>query len=441
MRKTSSGVKRRFEGMKMSSILTNTSAMVALQTLRGINSNLNQAQNEIATGRAIGSAKDNAAIWAISKVMDSDVKGFMAISQSLSLGESTIAVARNASETISDLLTEIKGKIVAAQEENVDRAKIQTDISALTDQINSIVNSAQFNGLNLLKNDDTTAGAGTVEILSSLDRSADGTVTANNISVDKADLRTDAQVIDASGTFAAGGAGAAQTLNATQTQSFTIATPTAGVAYSLDVDATDADSSSFVAADYSFGGTAGTAGDVGYVAAEGDTAADVASALADAYAAYAAENGLDTSIFNVTASGDTITVTSSATDGTDTIAVAIDTVTSDANVVGGGLAALGSIDVSTDAGAEAALAAIEGLQQNAIDAAAAFGSAQGRIELQADFVSKLTDSLKAGIGILVDADMEAASARLQALQVQQQLGIQSLSIANQAPQTILALFR
>ena len=59
----------------MSSILTNNSAMVALQTLRGINQNLGQVQSEISTGKAIGSAKDNSAVWAISKTMESDVKG------------------------------------------------------------------------------------------------------------------------------------------------------------------------------------------------------------------------------------------------------------------------------------------------------------------------------------------------------------------------------
>ena len=91
--------------------------------------------------------------------------------------------------------------------------------------------------------------------------------------------------------------------------------------------------------------------------------------------------------------------------------------------------------------AESALKNIDVLLTNALDAAASFGSDQSRIDLQAGFVAKLTDSLKAGIGSLVDADLEAASARLQALQVQQQLGIQSLSIANQAPQSILALFR
>jgi flagellin len=102
---------------------------------------------------------------------------------------------------------------------------------------------------------------------------------------------------------------------------------------------------------------------------------------------------------------------------------------------------LEAIDVTTREGANAALSAIEPMIQNAINAAAHFGSAQGRIDTQQDFVSKIMDGLKSGVGALVDADMEAASARLQALQVQQQLGIQALSIANQTPQNILALFR
>ena len=61
--------------------------------------------------------------------------------------------------------------------------------------------------------------------------------------------------------------------------------------------------------------------------------------------------------------------------------------------------------------------------------------------MQSEFVGKVMDAMKSGIGALVDADMEAASARLQALQTQQQLGIQALPIANQAPQNILQLFR
>ena len=134
----------------MSSILTNTSAMVALQTMKSINSNLNKTQAEISTGKSVATARDNSAVWAIAKTMESDVKGFKGISDSLALGSSTIEVARQASETVTDLLTEIKGKIVAAQEDNVDRGKIQTDIEALRDQINSVVGAAQYNGLNLV---------------------------------------------------------------------------------------------------------------------------------------------------------------------------------------------------------------------------------------------------------------------------------------------------
>ncbi|HRX39636.1 MAG TPA: flagellin, partial [Parvularculaceae bacterium] len=75
------------------------------------------------------------------------------------------------------------------------------------------------------------------------------------------------------------------------------------------------------------------------------------------------------------------------------------------------------------------------------DAAAAFGSAQKRVDIQSEFVTTLMDNMKVGIGALTDADMEEASARLQSLQVQQQLGIQALSIANQRPQALLSLFR
>ncbi|HHS93934.1 MAG TPA: flagellin, partial [Rhodobacterales bacterium] len=203
----------------MSSILTNSSAMVALQTLKSINSNLAQTQNEISTGKSIANAKDNSAVWAISKVMEADVNGFTAISDSLALGESTIAVGQQAAETVTDLLTQMKGKIVAAQEENVDRGKLQTDISALRDQISSVVSTAQFNGLNLV------SGTDDVNILSSLNRASDGTVTAANITVNRQDMTTtngvngvgsggtdlSSQILDA----AAGGTYGGGTLSAT----------------------------------------------------------------------------------------------------------------------------------------------------------------------------------------------------------------------------------
>lgn len=423
----------------MSSILTNNGAMVALQTLKSINSRLTETQNAISTGKSVGTARDNAAVWAISKVMESDVKGFQGISDSLNLGESTVAVARNGAETVTDLLTEMKGKIVSSQEQNVDRAKIQTDIVALRDQINAVVGAAQFNGLNLLSNRETTAGSGTVNVLASLDRSSSG-VSASDIGVAKKDLGTSESTVTG-GTVA--NLTTAVTLNATQSASLAITAPTgAGQIFSLGLTGTDANGDNFTPADYTTGATAADAQKIMYIARDGDTAGDVAKGLAQAFALYAAEEGLDTDVFNVSASGSSLTVSSTVTDATDTIAARIDTLTSPTAVtIGGGLEKLNDIDVTTDTGADAALVAIEFMIQTAVDSAASFGSAQGRIETQANFISSLTNSLKSGIGTLVDADMEEASARLQALQVQQQLGVQALSIANQAPQSLLSLFR
>ena len=426
----------------MSSILTNNGAMVALQTLKSINKGLSDTQAIISTGKSIANAKDNAALWSISKVMESDVKGFKAISDSLSLGESTVAVAQNGAETITDLLTQIKGKIVASQEQNVDREKTQTDIAALRDQIGAVAGAAQFNGLNLLSNTSKTAGTGTVDVLSSLDRSSAGTVASSNISVRKQDLGTGASNITgtalAAGSLGLSGAAntAAVTLTAAATPpttSATIASTSAGAGYSIAITGG--------AGAYATGVNTTGVNAISYVARDGDTAADVANGLANAFNKYVEEAmGDNRGTVAATVSGTTITFTGSSTTGNN-FGIQAQAYAEAGNTIGGGLADLADIDVSTADGAESALSSIEGLIATAIDSAAAFGSARGRIETQSEFVSKLTDSLKSGIGSIVDADMEEASARLQALQVQQQLGVQSLSIANQAPQSILSLFR
>ena len=275
----------------MSSILTNNSAMVALETLKSINANLTKTQSDISTGKSIASAKDNSAIWAISKVMESDVSGFKAVSDSLALGESTVAVASAGAEQITNILNEMKEKVVAATGENVDHAKITSDVDELKKQITSIIAASQFNGTNLL---DTAGNAG-ITVLSSLDRDSGGTVTAANITVDSVDFEVN-----------------------------------------LDLTA---------------------------------------------------------------------------------------------------------VDVSSSANADASIAEIESLIQTAVDGAASLGASAKRIQDQNNFVTKVKDAMTQGISSLVDTDMEEASARLQALQSQQQLGVQSLSIANQAPQTILSLFR
>jgi flagellin len=94
-----------------------------------------------------------------------------------------------------------------------------------------------------------------------------------------------------------------------------------------------------------------------------------------------------------------------------------------------------------NAAIQAHLDSVETALADMATAAATLGSAKSRVDMQKDFVSKLQDAIERGVGQLVDADMEKESARLSALQVQQQLGIQALSIANSNTQNILSLFR
>lgn len=415
----------------MSSILINNSAMVALETLRGINKDLSMVQSEISTGKKVSSAKDNAAIWAISTVMSTDVESFKQIQDSLNLGNSSVGVARSASEQVTDVLQDMKELIVSAQEENVDRSKIQTDIGALRDQIGSIVGAAQFNGLNLIDG----ASADDVNVLASLDRASNGTVSASYISVGRQDLSisnnsvsetyggTDVDnltLIDNGGV----NAGTAATLATAGTQTIDITSVADGNGYQIILDDT------------------ATNNNIGqrtfqYVAGTDDSANSVASTLENQLQNFLSSTGqtdytvsrTDNSISITNNSGANVSIqTESSTGGT-------------AGVSAGGLGDLATVDVTTDAGATAALTAIEGLLGTAIDAAASFGSSQKRIDTQNEFVQTMVDSLTTGIGGLTDTDMEAASAKLQALQVQQQLGTQALSIANQAPQSLLSLFR
>ncbi len=405
----------------MSSILTNTSAMVALQTMKSINHNMNKTQSEISTGKSVANAKDNAAVWAISKVMESDVEGFKGISDSLNLGSSTLTVAREASETVTDLLTQIKGKIVAAQGSNVDRTKIQTDIDALKGQIDSVVGAAQFNGLNLIDGSQTS-----IDVLSSLDRSGAG-VTSSSITVNAQNLST--------GAYAANDVFGASTGGTVSTDADTFVLTLDQGGGTDDITIQD-------------GATAWAAGDkismrigdktASYTVSTNDVTSG-ANSIADLVAV-----GMKNAIDALGISGLTVDYDS----GTPGQLAFTNAGTKDLSVSGqfknaasGGLGALASIDVTTSAGAATALGSIEAMVQTSIDAASEFGSSQKRIEIQTDFVGKLSDALKAGIGTLVDADMEETSARLQALQVQQQLATQSLSIANQQPQNILALFR
>jgi flagellin len=268
------------------SINTNTAAALALEQLNTTNSQLNQTQLAVATGLKVNGPKDDPSAYAIAQNLRGQVAGTQAVKISLSTGGSEVNVAINAGQSIADLLTQAKAKIVQANQNGLDpvsRTALHNDFVTITQQIDTIVATASFNGTNLI-----CSGATGISVLSTVD------------------------------------------------------------------------------------------GSVITVSAQGLTT----SALA-----------------------------------------------------------IGAANLTSSAGALLALTAINTAITQVSNSLAALGASASQIQMQSDFATKLIDILKQGVGDLVDADMAQESANLQALQVKQQLGVQALSIANQAPQAILSLFR
>ncbi len=137
----------------MNSVNTNPGAMMALQNLNKANMELQETQNRINTGLEVAGAKDNGGIYAIAQRMRSQVAGYGVVQQSLDRGDATLDVALAGGEAISDLLIEMKEKALAAADASLDsasRSALNEDYTALRDQISTIVNNAEFNGLNLM---------------------------------------------------------------------------------------------------------------------------------------------------------------------------------------------------------------------------------------------------------------------------------------------------
>jgi flagellin len=311
----------------MSSIMTNASAMTALQTLNKTNKLMEITQSRISTGYRVATAEDNAAYWSIATTMRSDNKALSTVKDALGLGSATVDVAYTAMNKEIDVVSEIKAKLTAARQPGVDRTKVQSEIDELQNQLQSVADAAVFSGENWLSVDSSVANYNaTKSVVSSFTRTG-GAITIGTISIDTSLTK----LYDASG------------------------------------------------------------------AADGilDGARDATGAL----------SGSGTfSIANI----DISTLSDSATD----------------------LATLESYIKGSDF-------AIKEMTS----AASTLGAVKQRVNLQKDFVGALMDAIDRGVSTLVDADMNEESTKLQALQVQQQLGIQALSIANQNSQNILSLFR
>jgi flagellin len=139
--------------MPVNSVNTNAGALIALQNLNATNTQLQTTENRINTGLKVGSAKDDGATWAIAQSQRSTVSSLDAVKDSLNRASSTIDVASSAGESISDLLTQMKEKALAASDTSLDstsRNALATDFNSLRDQITKTIQNSSFNGINLL---------------------------------------------------------------------------------------------------------------------------------------------------------------------------------------------------------------------------------------------------------------------------------------------------
>ncbi|GAA0777793.1 flagellin [Brevundimonas olei] len=270
------------------SVITNASALIALQNLNSTNSKLAATQSRVNTGLKVQGAKDNAATWAIAQNQRADMSALESVKTSLNRATSLADVALAAGQQISDILVELRQKATAAADPSASvatRKAYDDEFQALLTSLGSFAANASFDGENILDGSSTTA----LDFLANADAS-------ETISMNRQDL---------------------------------------------------------------------------------------------------------------TLAGLSLT----------------------------------SLDLTDETNATAALTAVETALTDASARLAELGAQSKQIEKHTIFVTKLMDSLEVGVGNLVDADMARESARLQALQVQQQLGAQALSIANQAPQIILSLFK
>jgi flagellin len=450
--------------------------MTALTTLKGINQQLDATSNRVSTGQRVSAASDNAAYWSIATTVRTDNASLSAVKDSLGLGSSAVDTAYNGLNSILSDMQNLRAKLQTALQPGVDRAKVQTEIKAIQDKMQATADSSTSSGQNWLSVNSApsnTSYQATQNVVAGFSRDTSGTVTFSMIGVDVNAIKlyddnaasittpaTSAQVFGSTSltgtTVFSGGtanfsgtnevsfnllldggftadilinkttmASAAANLTKVTTQEFldainnqiaadTATTPLAGkVSASLDTagrltfKTTAANATASVTIQNNTVSTGNTLVDVGF--GTGTAGTDARVGKGSAAGTTAGKGILDT----VEGTGFSIA----------TINIA--------NLVG----------TTGDSTLSAVITQVEKAIAKVTDAGTKLGANKTQIDGQKAFVDTLMKANDRTIGILVDADIEEESTKLKALQTQQQLAVQALSIANSGSQTVLSLFR
>ncbi|WP_099863972.1 flagellin N-terminal helical domain-containing protein [Pararhizobium haloflavum] len=443
----------------MSSIMTNTSSMAALQTLRSINDQMGTTQNRISSGLKVGSASDNAAYWSIATTMRSDNAAMSTVSDALGLGAAQVDIAYTAMESVKDTLDEIKTKLVAAQQPDVDKSKIQSEIKQLQEDLKTFASSATFSGGNWLD----VSEAETQKVVASFLRDSNG-VSLGTIDVDTAKTALFNSATDETGLLEQGDA---ITIGANAADDVEFDGSTAADTDPIEIEdvfvhdfaaaadgAIDLNDGGAIKFDININGeetrvtiNAKTLEDAGITDGLVDSDADLLAAFNAALTSAGVNDQVEAvagttggvNIQQIDDAGAVVTFDGN-TDDANTYELSVSNVRTSDNgnffeATGFDISSAGSLDL------EEYMQGVDSMLSAVTTAASDLGAIKTRVDSQQSFVSKLMDAVDRGVGQLVDADMNEESTRLKALQTQQQLGIQALSIANNETQNILSLFR
>jgi len=443
----------------MASINTNASAMTALQTLTATNKNLGTTQNRISTGLSVGQASDNAAYWSIATTMRSDNKSMSSVQEALGFGAAQVDVAYTAMDAVKETLDNMKSKLVASQQPDIDKAKIQEEIKQLQNDLKTYAEAASFSGgnwLNVSENKDQ-------KIVASFMRDSGNNISLGTIDVDTAKTALFNSAAEEYGMLQQGGevefdAAAAADVDLPVladaddveiTDVFAhdfdggdaaiVLEEGAEIRFDIDVNGESTRVTINRATLDAAGLTDGTITDESDLAAA-FTAALESAGLSDKVSATAgAAAGEGVTLALLDDAGATV-VFDDATDDADTYTLSVSNIRSSSN---GNFFDATALDITSAEELDLTeyMQGIDKMLLEVTTAASDLGAIKTRVDSQQDFVGKIMDAIDRGVGQLVDADMQEESARLSALQVQQQLGIQSLSIANGNAQNILSLFR
>jgi flagellin len=430
----------------MTSLLTNNAAMTALTTLKSITTQLDTTSNRVSTGLRVSSAADNAAYWSIATTVRADNSSLGAVKDVLGLGSSSIDTAYNGINSIIENVKSLRTQLTSALSSNVDRAKVQVEIAAIQSTMKSTADSSVMSGQNWLSVDSSNAKfTATQKIVAGFSRDVTGGIKFSEVSINVG-AAGGLKLYDAgasAGTSAkvTGPSSFGPSTDFTTAVSFTVNANGGGaVTVTLDAakfpagsgfdptkvtnDQVVAEINKQLAADPKTTGAVSASLDSGgrlqFETTKLGASATVAVVFASAGLGYAAATQTGTGVAGTTA--------------TQGILDSVDAITNKS---------VSNIDISaaSDAQVKAFITQVDKALAAMTNTATSLGSSKKQVDGQKAFIDTLMKANDRTIGTLVDADIEEESTKLKALQTQQQLGVQALSIANSASQNVLSLFR